>query len=86
VLPNHGAILHNFSVTDHENSGLTNLAISVDIQPGESQATTVNAPEGSYYFFCNQPGHEQAGMRGYLDLKKDGSLTIRQATVTPRAG
>ena len=73
-------------MTDHENTGLKNLAITVDIKPGESQATSVNAPEGSYDSFCNQPGHEQAGMRGYLDVKKDGGVTIREATVTPRAG
>jgi uncharacterized cupredoxin-like copper-binding protein len=86
VLPNHGAALHNFSITDHENSGLENLDISVDIDPGATEQTTINAPEGEYYFFCNQPGHEQAGMRGYLTVKKDATIETSEATVTPRAG
>ena len=86
VLPNHGATLHNFSITDHENPGLKNLNISVDTDPGKTSETTINAPEGTYYFFCNQPGHEQAGMFGYLDVKKDAQITTSAATVTPRAG
>ena len=86
VLPNQGEALHNFSITDHENTGLTNLNIDVDIDPGKTEETTINAPEGDYYFFCNQPGHEQAGMRGYITVKKDAPITTAEATVTPRAG
>ena len=86
VLSNHGAAPHNFSITDHENAGLKNLNISVMTEPGKISETTINAPEGVYYFFCNQPGHEQAGMRGYLEVKKDAKITTSEATVTPRAG
>jgi len=83
---NHGATSHNFSITDHGNSGLQNLNISVDTNPGQTSQTTINAPEGTYYFFCAVPGHEQAGMRGYITVKKDASITTSEATVTPRAG
>ena len=86
VLPNHGATAHNFSITDHGNPGLKNLNISVDIQPGETKTVTVNAPAGSYYFFCDQPGHEQAGMRGYLIVEAGAEISGEEATVTPRAG
>jgi uncharacterized cupredoxin-like copper-binding protein len=86
VLVNHGAALHNFSITDHKNPGLKNLNISVDTEPGKTSETTINTPEGTYYFFCNQPGHEQAGMFGYLTVKKDASISTSAATVTPRAG
>jgi uncharacterized cupredoxin-like copper-binding protein len=86
VLNNHGVTAHNFSVTDHENSGLKNLDISVDTEPGAMMETTINAPEGTYYFFCNVPGHEQAGMRGYIEVKKDAPIATSTATVTPRAG
>jgi uncharacterized cupredoxin-like copper-binding protein len=85
-LPNQGQAVHNFSITDHENSGLENLNIDVTIQPGTRSSTTINAPAGVYYFFCNQPGHEQAGMRGYLTVKADASIETSEATVTPRAG
>ena len=86
VLVNHGATAHNFSITDHKNSGLQNLNISVTTDPGKTSETTINAPEGTYYFFCDQPGHEQAGMYGYLEVKKDAKVTSSEATVTPRAG
>ena len=86
VLVNHGATTHNFSITDHKNPGLKNLNISVNTEPGKTSETTINAPEGTYYFFCNQPGHEQAGMIGYLTVTKDAKITSSEATVTPRAG
>jgi uncharacterized cupredoxin-like copper-binding protein len=86
ALENHGAATHDFSITDHKNSGLKNLNISVTTQPGQTGETVINAPEGTYYFFCNQPGHEQAGMFGYLTVKKDAQIEISEATVTPRAG
>ena len=86
TLVNHGVTLHNFSITDHGNSGLKNLNISVNTNPGETTHTTINAPEGDYYFFCNVPGHEAAGMRGYITVKKDAQIETSEATVTPRAG
>jgi uncharacterized cupredoxin-like copper-binding protein len=86
VLENHGAALHNFSITDHKNPNLENLNISVDIDPSKTSETTINAPEGTYYFFCDQPGHEQAGMFGYIEIKKDAEISTSEATVTPRAG
>jgi uncharacterized cupredoxin-like copper-binding protein len=85
-LKNSGVTAHDFSVTDHGNPGLKNLNINVPINPGETKETTINAPEGVYYFFCNVPGHEAAGMRGYITVKKDGTITASEGTVTPRAG
>lgn len=84
ALKNSGVTDHNFSVTDHGNAGLKNLNISVTIKPGESGTASINAPAGVYYFFCNQPGHEAAGMRGYITVKSDASITTASATVTPR--
>lgn len=84
ALKNSGVTDHNFSVTDHGNAGLENLNISVTLKAGESGTASINAPEGVYYFFCNQPGHEAAGMRGYITVKSDASITTASATVTPR--
>jgi uncharacterized cupredoxin-like copper-binding protein len=86
VLENHGVINHNFSVTDHDNSGLKDLNIDVTVAPGQTGEATIDAPEGEYYFFCNEPGHEAAGMRGYITVKKDAAIDTAEATVTPRAG
>jgi len=69
TLKNTGATKHNFSITDHNNSGVKNLNISVDAQPGETKTVTVNAPAGDYYYFCNVPGHEAAGMHGVMHVK-----------------
>lgn len=86
VTSNRGEATHNFSVTDHENPGVENLNISVTTDSGEEGTTTINAPAGTYYFFCDQPGHEQAGMRGYLTVKTDAEITVAEATVTPPIG
>lgn len=84
ALKNNGVTVHNFSVTDHGNAGLKNLNISVTLNAGESGTASINAPAGDYYFFCDQPGHEAAGMRGYITVKSDASITTTSATVTPR--
>jgi uncharacterized cupredoxin-like copper-binding protein len=86
VLINHGATVHDFTITDHKNPGVQNLNIHVVTNPGQTGETTINAPEGIYYFYCSQPGHEQAGMYGYLTVKKGATISTAEATVTPRAG
>src|SRR3954462_3671670 len=59
TVKNQGAVRHNFSITDHKNPGLTNLDVHFDTDPGGTGTATINAPAGVYYFFCNEPGHEQ---------------------------
>ena len=62
LLPNHGAAQHNFSIDP--------LQISVDQAPGQAdQKTTINAPAGTYEYYCNVPGHKQAGMVGTLTVQ-----------------
>jgi plastocyanin len=65
-LPNAGTAPHNFSVNDKNNPDVPNLGIDVDAGPGQSATITINAPAGDYYFFCDIPGHEPAGMFGTL--------------------
>ena len=69
TLHNDGAAMHNFSITDHNNPNVKNLNISVNLNPGETTTVTINAPAGDYYFFCNVPGHEAAGMHGTMHVK-----------------
>ncbi len=59
-LPNVGAALHNFSIDE--------LGIDVDIAPGATEETVINAPAGEYEFYCNVPGHKAAGMLGTLTV------------------
>jgi nitrite reductase (NO-forming) len=86
VVVNHGVTAHNFSLTGHKNPGVGNLAISVDVAPGETKTVTVNAPAGAYYFYCDVPGHEQAGMFGDLQVKPGAAVAAESATVTAPAG
>jgi len=60
-LPNAGAAQHNFSIDE--------LGISVDIAPGATEETVINAPAGEYEYYCNVPGHKEAGMEGTLTVQ-----------------
>jgi uncharacterized cupredoxin-like copper-binding protein len=59
-LPNEGVTPHNFAIDE--------LGIDVDIAPGATEETVINAPAGTYEFYCNVPGHKQAGMVGTLTV------------------
>jgi uncharacterized cupredoxin-like copper-binding protein len=59
-LPNEGVTPHNFSIDE--------LGIDVDIAPGATEETVINAPAGEYEYYCNVPGHKQAGMVGTLTV------------------
>lgn len=52
---------HNFSIDE--------LKVSIYFQPGESNSVTINAPAGTYEFYCDLPGHKAAGMLGTLTVK-----------------
>jgi plastocyanin len=58
TLPNDGAAPHNFSIDE--------LGISIDMAPGTTEETVINAPPGEYEYYCNVPGHKEAGMVGKL--------------------
>ena len=59
-ITNVAQIPHNFSIDV--------LAISVALDPGTTTDVTVNAPAGTYQFYCNLPGHRAAGMEGTLTV------------------
>jgi uncharacterized cupredoxin-like copper-binding protein/sugar lactone lactonase YvrE len=59
-ITNVAQIPHNFSIDA--------LEISVALPPGTTQDVTVNAPAGTYPFYCNLPGHRAAGMKGTLTV------------------
>jgi cyclophilin family peptidyl-prolyl cis-trans isomerase/plastocyanin len=59
-MENTGAALHNFSIDA--------LGIDIDVNPGETVSILIpsgTAP-GTYEFYCNVPGHTEAGMIGEL--------------------
>lgn len=61
VLPNQGAAVHDFSIDA--------LGVSVTVNPGETGEVVINAPAGTYDFYCNIPGHKDAGMVGKLTVQ-----------------
>ena len=60
TLPNEGVTLHNFAIDE--------LGIDVDIAPGTTEETVINAPAGTYEYYCNVPGHKAAGMLGTMTV------------------
>lgn len=58
VLPNEGAAEHDFSIDD--------LAIQVNMPAGTTQTVEADIPAGTYEYYCNIPGHKDAGMVGTL--------------------
>lgn len=86
ALPNEGETLHNFSLDEKGNPDLPIDPIDIDIDPGAVESTTVTLPAGTYYFYCDIPGHEAAGMYGYLQVEADAEISTETATVTPPAG
>ncbi|HET9660307.1 MAG TPA: cupredoxin domain-containing protein, partial [Thermomicrobiales bacterium] len=62
-MENTGAALHNFSIDS--------LDISVDVNPGETVDVVIPAgtAPGTYDFYCNVPGHKEAGMVGTLTVE-----------------
>ncbi len=61
ILPNQGAAVHDFSIDS--------LGISVTVNPGETGEVVINAPAGEYEYYCNIPGHKDAGMVGKLTVQ-----------------
>ena len=60
-----GQIAHDFDITE----GVPQ-PIKISAQPGQKATATftIDTP-GSYTYFCSQPGHEQAGMKGTLTVQ-----------------
>jgi uncharacterized cupredoxin-like copper-binding protein/mono/diheme cytochrome c family protein len=59
-LVNEGAAVHDFTIDA--------LGVHVTLNPGESGQATINAPAGTYEFYCSIPGHKDAGMHGTLTV------------------
>ena len=62
VLTNNGVAPHNFYFDQLDLHSDT-------LSPGDSETLTLNLPAGTYTFYCNIPGHKQAGMVGTLTVE-----------------
>jgi plastocyanin len=61
-LTNDSAVPHNIAVDGAE-------GVSDTIQDGGTAELTVNLPAGTYEYYCDVPGHRQAGMVGTLTVQ-----------------
>jgi uncharacterized cupredoxin-like copper-binding protein len=82
---NEGAAVHTFVINDHNNKDVKNLEINESLDPGATTEITINAPAGTYYFWCDIPGHEQAGMWGILKAEDNGKISA-QSVDDPKSG
>lgn len=60
-LTNDSPVPHNIAVDGAD-------GVSDTIQDGGTAKLTVNLPAGTYEYYCNIPGHRQAGMVGTLTV------------------
>jgi plastocyanin len=62
TLVNKGTVIHTFVLTEAN--------ITITAQAGQTATGSFTAPAaGTYTFFCDQPGHKEAGMTGTLTVK-----------------
>ncbi|MFL5759202.1 MAG: cupredoxin domain-containing protein, partial [Thermomicrobiales bacterium] len=64
-LENDGASLHNFSVDS--------LKISEDVEAGGKKDVTIKTGPGDLDYYCDVPGHKQAGMEGTITVAAPGA-------------
>jgi plastocyanin len=57
---NTGSIAHTFTIKSKD--------FDLDAGPGKSKSGTVQLEKGSYQFICTVQGHEQAGMKGTIEV------------------
>ncbi|MFA5564953.1 MAG: cupredoxin domain-containing protein [Acidimicrobiia bacterium] len=63
TLKNEGAIEHSWVVEDHE----ADLRLHVE-KTGDEDDGTITLDSGEYTYYCDIPGHREAGMEGTLKV------------------
>ncbi len=61
-------VVENVTEEDHTFT-IDELDVDVSLAPGAQEEVTFTAEEeGSFEFYCDEPGHRDAGMYGYLEV------------------
>lgn len=64
-------VVENVTEEDHTFT-IDELDVDVSLAPGEQEEVTFTAAdEGSFEFYCDEPGHRDAGMYGYLEVGEE---------------
>jgi uncharacterized cupredoxin-like copper-binding protein len=61
VLENQDTVPHTFVIDE--------LNINEAVEPGELTTVSITAEAGTYTFYCELPGHREAGMEGTLTVE-----------------
>jgi len=62
VISNDGVLTHNISIDE--------FGVKKDYRPGETARVTFTADRaGEFRFYCDEPGHSEAGMVGVLRVR-----------------
>jgi uncharacterized cupredoxin-like copper-binding protein len=65
TLKNSGQLAHDFDITD----GVAQ-PVKITAAPGQTASATFTIDKpGSYTYVCSQPGHQEAGMKGTLNVQ-----------------
>jgi uncharacterized cupredoxin-like copper-binding protein len=62
VITNNGMLPHDFAIDE------LNI-LTEEIPSGGQLTVTINAPAGTYEYYCAVPGHKEAGMVGTLTVQ-----------------
>lgn len=63
TIDNQGEQRHTWTVEDHED------ALKLDANAGQTDTGTIELDAGTYTFYCDIPGHREAGMEGTLTVE-----------------
>jgi uncharacterized cupredoxin-like copper-binding protein len=74
-LENIGDAPHNFTVEA--------LGISEDLAPGEERDVTISTGPGELDYYCDVPGHREAGMEGTITVAEPGAAPGGTESATP---
>jgi uncharacterized cupredoxin-like copper-binding protein len=78
TLVNKGAIAHTFDIDALD-------VHSGKVAPGATATVTINAPAGTYQYYCAEPGHKEAGMVGTLTVVDGSGASASQSQATSPA-
>jgi plastocyanin len=77
VIRNRGKMTHGFEIEFRIRRDGDDYRVkkeSIDLRPGQSTRMTVNLAPGTYEIECSVSNHDDMGMRGVLEVRKDAPL------------
>lgn len=64
TIDNQGEVRHTWTIEGMESD------VMLDANSGQTDSGTVDLEPGTYTFYCDVPGHREAGMEGTLTVER----------------